>query len=165
MVVVCANIFTSNLTPLLIDAGYSSRVLEDAQLFSSYAKKKVIDTDDVSIAVHMQVEKSFVGPPSRDVLLEIARDKNTQPLPPIKSHNGLRLPADRYSLVAPNVRLASGTKQQTKAGPRTGTSLLSKINTANSNFKSSNTGSHLSSNSNFLGGSDSLGIKRRLDET
>ena len=103
--------------------GYASRVLEDAQLFSSYAKKKVIDTDDVSIAVQMHVDKSFVGPPSRDVLLEIARAKNTQPLPPIKSHNGVRLPADRYSLVASNLRLASGSKHQTqpKPGLRTGT--------------------------------------------
>lgn len=55
----------------------------------------------------MQMERAFVGPPPRDALLEIARNKNNQPLPPIKSHNGMRLPADRYSLVAPNLRLVS----------------------------------------------------------
>ena len=55
----------------------------------------------------MQMERAFVGPPPREALLEIARNKNNQPLPPIKSHNGMRLPADRYSLVAPNLRLVS----------------------------------------------------------
>ena len=135
--------------------------MEDAQLFSSYAKKKVIDSDDVSIAVQMQMNKSFVGPPSRDVLLEISRTKNTQPLPPIKSHIGMRLPADRYSLVASNLRLATGNKQanQNKATSRTGTSLLSKFGSTNSNLKSH------SSNSNFMGNSDALGVKRRLDES
>lgn len=84
-------------------------MLEDSQLYSYYAKKKVIDTDDVNLALQTQFDRSFVGPPARDVLLEIARSKNAQPLPPIKSHNGLRLPADRFSLVANNVRLQSGS--------------------------------------------------------
>ena len=102
--------------------GHASRVLEDAQLYSAYAKKKVIDTHDIQIATQMQMERSFVGPPPRGTLIEIARAKNGLPLPPIKSHNGMRLPADRYSLVAPNVRLVS---KQNKM-PKTGTSLLSK---------------------------------------
>ena len=91
-------------------------------MYSAYAKKKVIDTHDIQIATQMQMERSFVGPPPRGTLIEIARAKNGLPLPPIKSHNGMRLPADRYSLVAPNVRLVS---KQNKM-PKTGTSLLSK---------------------------------------
>ncbi|XP_046915655.2 TBP-associated factor 9 [Dermatophagoides farinae] len=103
------NEFEPRVLPQLVEFAYRyvARVLEDAQLFSSYARKKVIDTDDVSLAIQMQIDRSFVGPPSRDILLEISRNKNTQPLPPIKSHNGMRLPADRYSLVAPNFRLIS----------------------------------------------------------
>ncbi|XP_017492445.1 PREDICTED: transcription initiation factor TFIID subunit 9-like [Rhagoletis zephyria] len=101
--------YEPRVLPQLVEFAYryASRVLEDAQLFSSYAKKKNIDSDDVGIAVQMQMERAFVGPPPRDALLEIARNKNNQPLPPIKSHNGMRLPADRYSLVAPNLRLVS----------------------------------------------------------
>lgn len=84
-----------------------SNVLEDAQMFSSYAKKKTIDPEDVQLAIQLQVDRSFANPPPRDLLLEIARQKNNQPLPPIKSHNGPRLPADRYSLVACNYKLKS----------------------------------------------------------
>lgn len=101
--------YEPRVLPQLVEFAYRyvARVLEDSQLFSSYARKKVIDTDDVSLAIQMQIDRSFVGPPSRDILLEISRNKNTQPLPPIKSHNGMRLPADRYSLVQPNFRLIS----------------------------------------------------------
>lgn len=91
----------------LFSTGYVSNVLEDAQMFSSYAKKKTIDPEDVQLAIQLQVDRSFANPPPRDLLLEIARQKNNQPLPPIKSHNGPRLPADRYSLVACNYKLKS----------------------------------------------------------
>lgn len=139
---------------------YASQVLDDAQLYSSFAKKKQIDADDVNLTLQMQADRSFVGPPSRDVLLEIARHKNAQPLPPIKSHNGMRLPADRYSLVASNLRLAPVNKQapgsqQNKLAPsRPGMSILSKFPGANAN-----------SASKTPTGTDAIGIKRRLDET
>ena len=38
-------------------------------------------------------------------LMEIARQKNNNPLPAIKPHNGPRLPPDRYCLSASNYRL------------------------------------------------------------
>lgn len=147
-------------------AGYASRVLDDAQLFSSYAKKKVIDTDDVSIAIQMQVDRSFVGPPSRDVLLEIARNKNNQPLPPIKSHNGMRLPADRYSLVAPNLRLISTENQTGQKAFKTGTSLLSNTSFVNSKLSlstlnSNKTNSSQISTNSFL--NNDVGTKRKLE--
>jgi len=52
----------------------------------------------------------FTSPPPRDLLMEIARQKNNQPLPTIKSHAGLRLPPDRYSLISCNYRLKSSNK-------------------------------------------------------
>lgn len=159
-----------NLTFYFPMTGYASRVLEDAQLFSAYAKKKNIDSDDVGIAVQMQMERSFQGPPPRDALLEIARNKNTQQLPPIKSHNGMRLPADRYSLVAANLRLVSANSGNVGVGkaqmmpaakPRPTTSMLTKSVFPVKSSVSMNPGPSTPSSA----GSDAMGVKRRLDES
>ena len=52
--------------------GYVSQVLDDARVYANYAKKaRTIEMDDVKLAVHMQMEKSFTTPPPRDVRLSI----------------------------------------------------------------------------------------------
>ena len=78
---------------------------DDAQVLSQYAKKRSINADDVKLAIQLQVEKTQSNPPSRELLLDIARNKNSQGLPLIKSNAGARLPPDRYSLTAANYRL------------------------------------------------------------
>lgn len=80
-------------------------ILDDAQLLSQYAKKKSIDADDVKLAIQLQVEKTYSNPPPRELLLDIARNKNSQCLPLIKSNAGTRLPPDRYSLISCNYKL------------------------------------------------------------
>ncbi|CAH2092558.1 unnamed protein product [Euphydryas editha] len=90
---------------------YVTSVLDDARVFANHAKKKTIDLDDVRLAVQMQLDKSFTNPPPREVLLELARVKNVNPLPLIKPHCGLRLPPDRYCLSACNYRLKPATKK------------------------------------------------------
>ncbi|XP_072944678.1 transcription initiation factor TFIID subunit 9 [Epargyreus clarus] len=90
---------------------YVTCVLDDARVFASHAKKKTIDLDDVRLAVQMQLDKSFTSPPPREVLLEIARVKNVNPLPLIKPHCGLRLPPDRYCLASCNYRLKAAAKK------------------------------------------------------
>ncbi|KAF9805931.1 hypothetical protein SFRURICE_004143 [Spodoptera frugiperda] len=78
---------------------YVTSVLDDARVFATHAKKKTIDLDDVRLAVQMQLDKSFTSPPPREVLLEISRVKNVNPLPMIKPHCGLRLPPDRLLML------------------------------------------------------------------
>ncbi|OWR45289.1 Transcription initiation factor TFIID subunit 9 [Danaus plexippus plexippus] len=90
---------------------YVTSVLEDARVFANHAKKKNIDLDDVRLAVQMQLDKSFTSPPPREVLLELARVKNVNPLPLVKPHCGLRLPPDRYCLSSCNYRLKQATKK------------------------------------------------------
>lgn len=90
---------------------YVTSVLDDARVFANHSKKKTIDLDDVKLAVQMQLDKSFTSPPPREVLLEISRVKNVNPLPLIKPHCGLRLPPDRYCLTACNYRLKPATKK------------------------------------------------------
>lgn len=62
----------------------------------------------------MLLDKSFTGPPPREVLIEVAKQKNAQPLPTIKPHSGLRLPPDRHCLLAANFKLRAASQAPTK---------------------------------------------------
>ncbi|XP_055676974.1 transcription initiation factor TFIID subunit 9 [Lutzomyia longipalpis] len=83
---------------------YVTCILDDAKMYANHAKKKFIDPEDVKLASQMVLDKTFTSPPPRDVLLDLARSKNTAPLPMIKPHCGLRLPPDRYCLSACNYK-------------------------------------------------------------
>ncbi|XP_055709410.1 transcription initiation factor TFIID subunit 9 [Phlebotomus papatasi] len=84
---------------------YVTCILDDAKIYANHAKKKFIDPEDVKLASQMVLDKTFTSPPPRDVLLDLARSKNTAPLPLIKPHCGLRLPPDRYCLSSCNYKL------------------------------------------------------------
>lgn len=86
---------------------YITSVLEDARLYSGHARKKVLDVDDVKMAVQMQCEQNNTAPPSREVLLELSQSRNITQLPLVKPGAGLRLPPDRHCLTAVNYRLRS----------------------------------------------------------
>lgn len=96
---------------------YVTCILDDAKVYASHAKKKVIDAKDVKLATQMMLDKAFTTPPTRDVLFEVARAKNSTPLPLVKINCGLRLPPDRYCLSACNYKLraASQAKKITKS--------------------------------------------------
>jgi len=97
----------------LLEFGYNyvTTVLDDAKMLSSHAKKKAIDVEDVRLAVQMYTDKNVTSPPNRDVLLEVARLKNTTTLPIPKPTSGLRLPPDRFCLTSCNYKLRSNKKQ------------------------------------------------------
>lgn len=96
---------------MFLFVGYITCTLDDSRIYASHAKKKFIDLDDVRLAVKMQLEKTFTNPPPRDVLLEVARAKNNIALPFVKPNNGLRLPPDRYCLIAANYKLKPTLKK------------------------------------------------------
>ena len=72
---------------------YVTTVVEDAKLVSNHSKKKIIDNEDIRLAVQMYNEQNFCSPPPKDVLLEVAQSRNANPLPPPKpsSSTGVRL--------------------------------------------------------------------------
>lgn len=47
--------------------GYITDVLDEAKVYSSHANKKMIDVEDVKLAVQCLLEHSFTSPPPRDV--------------------------------------------------------------------------------------------------
>ncbi|KAL7302311.1 hypothetical protein TKK_0004974 [Trichogramma kaykai] len=96
---------------------YVHTILEDSKVYANHAKKKTIDVDDVQLAAKMQMEKSFTNPPPREVLMDVAKVKNVEPLPPVKPSYGLRLPPDRYCLNGTNYKLHSApSKKGVKGG-------------------------------------------------
>ncbi|XP_050435208.1 transcription initiation factor TFIID subunit 9 [Adelges cooleyi] len=84
---------------------YATLLLEDAKTFSSFAKKKNIDADDVKLAIQMAQEGIFYKPTPRDVLMAASHEINKIPLPPIKPASGLRIPHDRSNFLQTNYRL------------------------------------------------------------
>ncbi|KAK3796051.1 hypothetical protein RRG08_013356 [Elysia crispata] len=89
---------------------YVTDVLDDAKVYSYHANRKTVDADDIKLAVQIKTDHSFTSPPPKDLLLEVARQKNSQPLPLVKPYSGPRLPPDRYCLTQPNYKLRSVKK-------------------------------------------------------
>jgi transcription initiation factor TFIID subunit 9B len=79
------------------------------RVYANHSKKKGIDLEDVKLASTMLLDKTFTGPPPREILTEVSKLKNTQPLPMIKPHSGIRLPPDRHCLLAANYKLRAAT--------------------------------------------------------
>lgn len=47
--------------------GHTTIILDDARVFANHAKKKVIDVDDVKLAIQMHAEQMSSAGPPRDV--------------------------------------------------------------------------------------------------
>merc|ERR550539_885133 len=90
---------------------YVTNVLDEAKAVSGHARKKAVDVDDVKLAVQMYADQNLTSPPTRDVLLETARTKNTVPLPIPRATSGMRLPPERHCLTACNYRLRNKPKR------------------------------------------------------
>ncbi|CAH8840355.1 unnamed protein product [Trichobilharzia szidati] len=84
-------------------------VIEEAKAVSHHAGRSKIEEDDIQLAINSVTEGLMFAPPYKDQLLAYA-EKNEQPLPAIRPHCGIRLPADRFNLTAPNYTLASAAE-------------------------------------------------------
>ncbi|KAL5714356.1 Transcription initiation factor TFIID subunit 9 [Ranunculus cassubicifolius] len=96
---------------------YVVDVLSDSQLYSEHAGKSAIDSDDVKLAIQTKVNSSFSQPPPREVLLELARNRNKIPLPKSIAGPGIPLPPDEDTLISPNYQLAIPKKQRLSTQP------------------------------------------------
>ncbi|KAL6970492.1 Transcription initiation factor TFIID subunit 9 [Sarracenia purpurea var. burkii] len=90
---------------------YVVDVLTDAQVYSEHAGKASIDCDDVKLAIQSKVNFSFSQPPPREILLELARNRNKIPLPKSMVGPGIPLPPEQDTLISPNYQLAFPKKQ------------------------------------------------------
>ncbi|CAB4302826.1 unnamed protein product [Prunus armeniaca] len=84
-------------------------------VYSEHAGKPAIDCDDVKLAIQSKVNFSFSQPPPREVLLELARNRNKIPLPKPIAGPGVALPPEQDTLISPNYQLAIPKKQSAQA--------------------------------------------------
>ncbi|CAL0306892.1 unnamed protein product [Lupinus luteus] len=91
---------------------YVVDVLTDAQVYSEHAGKSEIDCDDVKLSIQSKVNFSFSQPPPREVLLELAQNRNKIPLPKSIAGPGVNLPPDQDTLISPNYQLAIPNKRR-----------------------------------------------------
>ncbi|MCL7027378.1 hypothetical protein MKW94_027786 [Papaver nudicaule] len=94
---------------------YVVDVLTDAQVYSEHAAKPAIDPDDIKLAIQTKVNFGFSQPPPREVLLELARNRNKMPLPKSITGPGIPLPPDEDTLISPNYQLAIPSRPQAQA--------------------------------------------------
>ncbi|GMN36860.1 hypothetical protein TIFTF001_006371 [Ficus carica] len=94
---------------------YVVDVLTDAQVYSEHAGKAAIDCDDLKLAIQSKVNFSFSQPPPREVLLELARNRNKIPLQKSIAGHGIPLPPEQDTLISPNYQLAIPRKQSAQA--------------------------------------------------
>jgi len=96
---------------------YVIEVLQDASVYSDHANKTEVELEDVRLAIQARVNYSFAPPPSRDVALEMANEKNRIALPLIPEKFGVRLPPEKYCLTSinyrplPKLQTGSGSKK------------------------------------------------------
>eukprot|EP00041_Stephanoeca_diplocostata_P006207 m.78354 g.78354 ORF g.78354 m.78354 type:complete len:245 (-) comp16228_c0_seq1:339-1073(-) len=97
------------VVPQLLEfcARYVGDVLDDAARYAEHRTQPGEDVsitkEDTKLAVEARMETSCSGPPPRELLLEIARKKNAEPLPLTPDDKfGVRLPSERFCLTNRN---------------------------------------------------------------
>lgn len=81
---------------------YTRNMLQDADDYKSHAGKANIDDKDVGLAIEANLAHSFASPPPKEVMMELAQERNKMPLPIVPTRYGVLLPPERYTLAAPN---------------------------------------------------------------
>ncbi|CAL9009702.1 unnamed protein product [Prunus brigantina] len=97
------------------DAKIVKTLLKSMGVYSEHAGKPAIDCDDVKLAIQSKVNFSFSQPPPREVLLELARNRNNIPLPKPIAGPGVALLPEQDTLISPNYQLAIPKKQSAQA--------------------------------------------------
>jgi transcription initiation factor TFIID subunit 9B len=108
---------------------YTVSVLRDAQFYQVRARTKGVERkedsfchlqahregsklelDDARLAIQSRVNSSFTQPPPRELMLELAKERNAQPLDVVPRQFGVLLPPDELALTRPVFQLDLGKK-------------------------------------------------------
>lgn len=97
---------------------YTHSVLQDALYYNDHAgasgntlpagvgpSASQLSVEDVRLAVAARVNYQFKPAPPKELLLEMAQEKNKRPLPAIPQQYGIRLPPEKYCLTSKEWRL------------------------------------------------------------
>eukprot|EP00741_Cyanophora_paradoxa_P025533 tig00000383_g24639.t1 len=81
---------------------YVSEVLTDARDYMDHAARQNLELDDVRLAIQSKVNQTFTQPPPKELLMDLARARNGQPMPIIPNKNGFHLPDPKFCLLSQN---------------------------------------------------------------
>ncbi|EPR79385.1 Transcription initiation factor TFIID [Spraguea lophii 42_110] len=79
---------------------YSVDVMEDALLYAEHNERKIINVDDIKLALQSKVGKYFVPPPPKSFIEDIAKQVNAKPLMINEQDNLIKIPPQTISLLA-----------------------------------------------------------------
>ncbi|EMG46454.1 TAF9 Transcription initiation factor TFIID subunit 9 [Candida maltosa Xu316] len=91
---------------------YTKSVLKDALIYNDHSKpintntnlntntNVTVNTDDIRLAIAARSNYQFKPVPPKELLLELAQERNSKPLPPVIPRWGLNLPPEKYCLTA-----------------------------------------------------------------
>ncbi|CDK25517.1 unnamed protein product [Kuraishia capsulata CBS 1993] len=94
--------------------GYTTGVLQDATLYNDHAHgagahvsnagnagtNSPLTNEDIRLAIASRTNYQFKPVPPKELLLELAAEKNRKPLPPVMPSWGIRLPPEKFCLTA-----------------------------------------------------------------
>ncbi|AGO10975.1 AaceriAFR527Wp [[Ashbya] aceris (nom. inval.)] len=83
---------------------YTRGVLKDAVMYNEYANNGSAPADltveDVRLAIGSRTQYQFKPTAPKELLLQLAQERNKKPLPQVMSMWGVRLPPEKYCLTA-----------------------------------------------------------------
>lgn len=86
---------------------YTTSVLKDALTYNDHARNVsgtisngLVNTDDIRLAIAAKTNYQFKPTPPKELMLELAHERNSKPLPPVIPKWGLNLPPEKYCLSA-----------------------------------------------------------------
>lgn len=105
---------------------YTSGVLKDAVVYSDHGSSsaqqvtnagnvgtnKQITIDDIKLAIAARMDYQFKSTQPRELMFELAADKNKKPLPTCIPNYGIRLPPEKYCLTAKDLELDDELKYE-----------------------------------------------------
>lgn len=97
---------------------YVSSVLQDSRLYSEHADKPAIDAEDVKLAIRSRCNVAFTQPPSRDVTVRLAAERNAVPLPAVDRKAGVALPDRQFQLTAQNYHVVVDPPRAAVGAPK-----------------------------------------------
>ncbi|ODV68756.1 TFIID-31kDa-domain-containing protein [Hyphopichia burtonii NRRL Y-1933] len=91
---------------------YTTSILKDAVTYNDHSKAAsatanlnssapaTVNTDDIRLAIAARTNYQFKPAPPKELMLELAQERNQKSLPPVIPKWGLNLPPEKYCLTA-----------------------------------------------------------------
>lgn len=105
---------------------YTTLVLKDAVTYGDHAKNSngsslnnaTVNTDDIRLAIAAKTNYQFKPAPAKELMLELAHERNSKSLPPVIPKWGLNLPPEKYCLTAKDWDSLEEEKNEMEASKR-----------------------------------------------